>query len=85
MIAFIFGGRCDNGISRAHKKMTDLFESLDLLNIHDDVHPAIIDELSLVVETHFILESRHPLQTHFILEEANDCYSVKMKIQLDLN
>jgi hypothetical protein len=57
-------------ISRAFKKLADLFKGLDLLDIHDDVHPAIMDEANLVVETHFMLESRLPVQTHFILKEA---------------
>ena len=29
-----------------------------------------MDEASPVVETHFMLESRHPVQTHFILEKT---------------
>jgi hypothetical protein len=47
-----------------------LLKGLDLLNIHDDIHPAIMDEASPVVEAHFMLESRHHVQTHFILEKT---------------
>ena len=70
MIALVFGGWLDGGVNRAHKKLANLFKGLDLLNIHDDVHPAIMDEASLIVKAQFMLESRHLVQTHFILEEA---------------
>ena len=62
-IPFIFGAWCDAGVCGAAQKLADLFRAFDLLNIHDDVHPAIMDETSLVVETHFILEeAQHSLQ-----------------------
>ena len=77
LIAFIFGGRPDSGVSGSCEKLADLFKSLDLLNIHDDVHPAIMGEARLIVKTHFILESQHPVQTHFILEEVSEGSVIK--------
>ena len=50
LIAFVFGGWANVGFCGARQKLADLFQGLDLLNIHDDVHPAIMDEASLIVE-----------------------------------
>ena len=71
LLALVFGGGCDVGIGRTGQKLVHLFQCFDLLNIHDDVHPAIMDEASPFVQTHFMLESRHLVQAHFILEEAS--------------
>ena len=49
-VTLIFGAGRDGGVCCADKKLTDLLKGLNLLNIHDDVHPAIMDEVSLIVE-----------------------------------
>jgi hypothetical protein len=52
------------------EKVGDLLEGLAAFNIHNDFHPFIMNAFRLFVQTHFMLETRGPLQTHFILEEA---------------
>ena len=49
-VALILRRWCDGGIHCADEKLANLFKGLDLLNIHNDVHPAIMDEASLIVE-----------------------------------
>ena len=49
-LTLIFGGWYDARICCANKKLPNLLKGFDLLNIHDDVHPAIMNEASPIVE-----------------------------------
>jgi hypothetical protein len=55
----------------AMQEIGDLLQGLKVFDIHDDFHPAIMNDFWRSVQTHFMLETRPPLQTHLILEEAS--------------